>query len=243
MNKRIFLCLLPFVLAACQSLADRAAVALEFPIYQNEGKPDLTIDLKRLAETTEIIDRSFTVDDCALQEGAVGSSGYRRILLFDTAILNAGGGDLVVGDRADPNNLYAKLFEYAPCHRHYHIRDFSVYELLRPDDRSLVVAAHKQGFCFRDNLQYEGGASGAYVCSNQGITSGWADLYGKELDGQWIDITGVPEGDYILRVTINAFGSFDEGEDRYPNVAEVPVHVPAPDAAVRSPLADLPWKN
>jgi hypothetical protein len=36
-----------------------------------------------------------------------------------------------------------------------------------------------------------------YVCGNQGITSGWADLYSKNLSGQWIDITGVPDGDYI----------------------------------------------
>lgn len=233
MNKRILLCLLPIVLAACQSFAERAQVARQFPIYGNGGKPDLTIDANRLAATTEVADRTFSPDECAFEEGSVGAAGRRRILLFDTAILNAGDGDLVVGDRADPDNLYAKLFEYAPCHRHYHIRDFSVYELLRPDDRSVVAAAHKQGFCFRDNLQYERTPSRGYVCSNQGITSGWADLYGKELDGQWIDITGVPEGDYILRVTINAAGSFDEGEDRYPNVAEVPVHVPSPAQAAK----------
>lgn len=232
MNKRIFLCLLPLLLAACQTVADRASVASQFPIYQNGGKPDLTVDSVRLASQVEIVDRNFAADECALQEGAVGSPGNRRILLFDTTILNAGDGDLVVGNRADPDNLYAQLFEYAACHRHYHIRDFSVYELLNPADQSVVVAAHKQGFCFRDNLRYGGGGSNGYVCFNQGITSGWADVYGKDLDGQWIDITGVPEGDYILRVTINAAGSFDEGEDRYPNVAEVPIHVPPPDKAV-----------
>lgn len=62
----------------------------------------------------------------------------------------------------------------------------------------------------------------------QGITSGWGDWYYKQLTGQWIDITGIPEGDYIARVTINAAGAFDEGENRYPNVVETSIHVPDP---------------
>ena len=45
-------------------------------------------------------------------------------------------------------------------------------------------------------------------------------------------ITGVPEGDYIVRVTINLGDKkgpiFDEGENRYPNVISAPIHVPSP---------------
>jgi hypothetical protein len=46
--------------------------------------------------------------------------------------------------------------------------------------------------------------------------------------GQWIDITGVPEGDYIVRVTINETLLFEEGANRYPNVIEAEIHVPNP---------------
>ena len=70
-----------------------------------------------------------------------------------------------------------------------------------------------------------------YECGDQGITSGWGDWYYKQLVGQWIDITGVPEGDYIVRVSINTgqFSPiFDEGQDRYRNVTEVRVHVASP---------------
>lgn len=215
-------------LAGCQSVADRSMTAGEFPVYRNAGKPDLTIDTRRFAGKMNIVERRFGPEDCAVQEGGVGATGDRRLLRFDTVVLNAGDGDLVVGDRAAADNAYRPLFEYATCHGHYHIRGFSEYDLLRAEDRSVVVKGRKLGFCFRDSEDYRGEGGWRYNCGNQGITSGWADVYGRDLDGQWIDITGVPPGNYIVRVTINASGSFDEGEDRYPNVAEAPVHVSEP---------------
>lgn len=234
MDRRLCTALVLVLLAACQSVAERPPAAFDYPIYRNGGKPDLVVDPRRFAERLAIAERDFAADGCALQEGAVGGAGRRRLLLFDTVIMNAGDGDLVVGDRADPNNLYAKLFEFAPCHGHFHIDDFSQYELVRADDQRPVVAARKLGFCFRDNQRYAGGPSKGYACAKQGITSGWADVYGSELDGQWIDITGIPEGDYIVRVSINASGSFDEGENRYPNAVQARIHIPDP----RQPIPD-----
>ena len=32
---------------------------------------------------------------------------------------------------------------------------------------------------------------------------GWADTYGSYLTGQWLDITDIPPGKYLLRVSIN----------------------------------------
>jgi hypothetical protein len=209
--------------------AQRTSVARDFPVYANGGKPDLAMDPQRFVAQMEIVDRNFEPTDCAIAEGVVGGSGYRRLLRFDTVVMNRGDGDLMVGDRSDPNNPYAPYFVFHSCHGHYHIRNFSTYELLTLD-RTLVVAGTKQGFCFEDSFKYEdGGKSAGYVCADQGITSGWGDWYYKQLVGQWIDITGVPEGQYIVRVTLNQGVSapiFDEGENRYPNVTEVIVNVP-----------------
>ena len=210
------------------ALAQRTSVSGDFPVYANGGKPDLTVDPKRFVSQMGIVDRFFDPTSCSLIEGAVGGSGYRRILRFDTVIMNAGDGDLVVGDRSDPNNPYAQYFEFSPCHQHYHIHGFSTYLLLKASDRSLVVAGHKQGFCFEDSFKYDGGKSNGYTCKYQGITSGWGDWYYKQLGGQWIDITGVPEGDYIVQVTINDTPIFDEGANVYPNTIETPIHVPDP---------------
>ena len=217
-------------LAVCSpAAAQRTSVSRNYPVYSNAGKPDLTLDAKRFVSQMEIVDRYFDpVDDrCAFEEGAIGGEGYRRLLRFDTVVLNSGDGDLVVGDRSDPDNPYFPYFEFAPCHGHYHIHGFSTYELVSRDG-SVVVAGRKQGFCFEDSFKYDGGKSNGYDCEYQGITSGWGDWYYKQLVGQWIDITGVPEGDYIVRVHINLIGIFDEGANLYPDIVDVLVHIPKP---------------
>ena len=208
-------------------ISQRTSVSRVFPVYDNGGKPDLVVDPQRFVAQMEIVDRLFNEGSCAIDEGAVGGTGYRRILRFDTVVMNSGNADLVVGDRSDPNNPYADAFEFAPCHGHFHIRGFSNYELLNRD-RTVVIAGHKQGFCFEDSIKYDGGKSNGYNCTFQGITSGRGDWYYKQLTGQWIDITGVPEGDYIVRVTINAAGTFDEGANRYTNALETSIHIPDP---------------
>jgi len=225
---RLTLLSFALVLVPAVCLAQRTSVARDVPIYDNGGRPDLVMDPQRFVAQMEIVDRYFAPADCALAEGVVGGSGYRRLLRFDTVIMNRGGGDLVVGDRSDPGNPYADYFVFHTCHGHYHISGFSVYELLTMDGTP-VVEGTKQGFCFEDSFKYEdGGKSHGYDCELQGITAGWGDWYYKQLVGQWIDITGVPEGDYIVRVTLNKEAIFDEGENRYPNLTEVAIHVPNP---------------
>ena len=222
---------LALVLWPGESLAQRTSVARDFPIYDNGGLPDLAVDPQRFVAQMEIVDRYFAPTDCAIAEEVVGGSGYRRLLRFDTVLMNRGDGDLVVGDREDPNNPYAEFFVFHQCHGHYHIKYFSIYELLTSDG-DVVVAGTKQGFCFEDNFKYvDGGKSQGYDCHDQGITSGWGDWYYKQLVGQWIDITGVPAGDYIVRVSINTgqySPIFDEGQNLYDNTIEVPVRIPDP---------------
>jgi Lysyl oxidase len=218
--------------------AQRTSVAGDFPIYENGGKPDLTVDPKRFVSQMEIVDRLFEEGDCELEEGTVGGTGYRRLLRFDTVIINAGS-TLEVGDPV--TGPYAWNFEFAECHGHYHNQGFSNYELRRQDG-TVAAPGHKQAFCLEDNLRYANDAKRQFVsCGFQGISSGYGDWYYKQLSGQWIDVTGVPEGDYIVRVTVNAAGVFDEGENRYPDVIEAAVHVPDPRKKVAiddSPLIE-----
>src|SRR5437870_1500793 len=83
---------LPFVAKAV-----RTDVSRDFPVYNNHGKPDLTVDPKRFVSQMEIVDRLFDSSSCEIAEGSVGGTGYRRLLRFDTVLINGGDGDLVVG--------------------------------------------------------------------------------------------------------------------------------------------------
>jgi hypothetical protein len=227
------------LLVPAAALAQRTSVIRDFPIYANGGKPDFTVDPQRFTAQMEIVDRLFEAGDCELDEGTVGSTGYRRLLRFDTVIINAGDGDLLVGDPADPNSPYHSNFFFAECHGHYHNEGFSDYALLKLDG-SVAAPGHKQAFCLEDNLRYTNDGKRQFVsCSYQGVSSGFGDWYFKQLSGQWIDITGVPEGDYIVRVRVNAINLFDEGENRYPNTIKARVHVPDPRKKVTIDNAPL----
>lgn len=237
------------LLAPGTALAQRTSVIGDFPIYDNGGKPDFVVDPKRFVSQMEIVDRLFEPGDCELEEGTVGGTGYRRLLRFDTVIINAGDGDVLVGDPGDPNNPYREAYFFAECHGHYHNQGFSDYRLLNLDG-SDAVPGHKQAFCLEDNLRYTNDAKRQFIsCSYQGLSSGYGDWYYKQLSGQWIDITGLREGDYIVQVKVNARTDesgepdpvFDEGQNRYSNTIRANVHVPDPRKKVtidNSPLLE-----
>ena len=232
MRNVIFITLLVLVLIPTSVLSKRTSVSNQFPVYDNGGKPDLVVDPERFVSKMEIVDRLFAEGNCAIQEGAVGAAGDRRLLRFDVIVMNSGDGDLIAGDRNDPNNSHAEQFDLSPCHGHYHSRGFLNYELLNKE-RSAVVAGHKESFCLGDSFKFGGEKTNDYNCAFQGISSGWAAWYHKKQTGQWIDITGVPEGDYIVRVTVNAAGTFDEGQNRYTNSLETSIHIPDPHKKVK----------
>src|SRR5437868_10507741 len=133
-----------FILMA-PAWAQRTDVSRDFPVYRNHNKPDLTVDPKRFVSQMEIVDRFFNSSSCELVEGSVGGTGYRRLLRFDTVLINGGGGDLVVGSPTDPNNPYHSIFVFSPCHNHYHIMGFSDYKLLNQEG-SIAAVGHKQAF-------------------------------------------------------------------------------------------------
>ncbi len=81
-----------------------------------------------------------------------------------------------------------------------------------------------------DSAVAMGTAEGTYTCEFQGISPGWSDVYDRDLDCQWLDVTGVPAGEYVLRLRVNPELEFEEANYRN-NVAEVRVRLPAEGAA------------
>jgi hypothetical protein len=107
-------------------------------------------------------------------------------------------------------------------HGHWHVDGFARYRLLRIRDGEIVAARSKVSFCAVDSLQVRPrlpgspGTRGYGSCekdATQGISVGWADLYGASLPGQSLRVTGVPAGRYCLEVFSDPLGRFVEDDD------------------------------
>jgi hypothetical protein len=104
----------------------------------------------------------------------------------------------------------------ARTHRHWHLQTFERYELRRAGDGERVGTARKAGFCLGDRYR-QGLAvtrpgepeSAVYLgeCGKgrpdatrilQGISVGYGDDYPPRREGQYVDVTGLAPGRYVL---------------------------------------------
>ena len=108
-----------------------------------------------------------------------------------------------------------------------------------PEIAEGLVFGDKAGFCVIDiapagpSLRHDPvvpDADGKYVDCNesQGISVGWADTYDVTLDGQWIDVTDVAPGAYILEAEVNAERLYVEGSYANNRAAIPAVVAPGP---------------
>lgn len=184
------------------------------------GVPDLQFVPEAMAGTVAIDVAELAADNCAVVEHCVGGPGRRKLLRFATVTANLGSGDLIVGV-PPPVGESNDVFQWSPCHMHHHFLNYASFELV--DGAGNVVTARKQSFCLEDDRPVVLGAQKhGYTCKNQGITRGYADVYGSDLDCQWIDITGMAPGAYTLRMVVNPLHTIVES-DTTNNVFSVPV--------------------
>jgi hypothetical protein len=111
-------------------------------------------------------------------------------------------------------------------HDHWHIAQVQDMALLRSDGRWIRGA--KIGFCFFDTGRYLPSTPGSPVIrgyfeascgrrsalsSKMGISIGWGDKYQWSLPYQWIDVTGVGGGTYLIRTTADPLGQISEASE------------------------------
>jgi hypothetical protein len=165
------------------------------------GLPDLAVDAGALRSSLSLETRTFPSGDCAVVERCVNGTGPRRLLKFSTVTPNYGPGDVFMGSPFDNPR-----FIYSACHDHFHFEQYADYRLLDMSG-NVVSRGHKQAFCLVDLWPLPGGGGDPRPqfphCNFQGISAGWADIYHSGLDCQWVDVTGVPSGRYVLEVEIN----------------------------------------
>ena len=190
----------------CQSFPPAIAAAPDLIVWGDAAAPYI--------ETV-----TYASDSCEVQEGCA-VAGTRKLLRFNMETRNIGNANLHVGNPA--NN---PLFHWAPCHGHYHFDGFALYELLDANGQ-LAAQGHKIGFCIEDVHRWDPNAPAAarYDCNNDGIQAGWADVYEANLPCQYVDITGVPPGDYLLHIIVNPDQLLPESNYSN-NDAQVPVTI------------------
>ena len=160
------------------------------------------VNLVTRVRSFAISTQTFTANDHDVQDGCV-TPGTHRIMRFDFLSYNAGNSDLVIGSPASRPDL----FVWSAGHGHYHLRDFNEF-LLFNSTGALATIGYKQAFCAIDIERIGANASASARFANcntdQGISSGWADVYSSGLPCQYIVIDTVPDGDYTLQSTTNA---------------------------------------
>src|SRR6266404_5427998 len=194
--------LLPFLM--WQGISTRAASA---------AQPDLR---PSISDVSVAFGQSVASGDVA--EGCAERTSNVDLLRFSATSSNIGSGDLFLGDPGCPSPCSAHPLEVcnnhdficspAQGHTHPHYTNYARYELLDPSNQ-VVVTGHKQGFCLRDSIC----ANGQYTCYYQGISAGCSDVYYAGLGCQYIDVTGIPSGHYVLRVTLDPLSRVSESNE------------------------------
>uniref|UniRef100_A0A8C2XQG0 Lysyl oxidase homolog n=1 Tax=Cyclopterus lumpus TaxID=8103 RepID=A0A8C2XQG0_CYCLU len=173
--------------------------------YHQHGLPDLVPDAYYIQIATYIQRMPMYSLRCAAEENCLSSSSSssqdydsRVLLRFPQRVKNQGTADFL-----SSKPRYA--WEWHSCHHHFHSMDeFSLYELLDADTQKRVAEGHKASFCLEDT-SCDPGYQRRYACTShtQGLSPGCYDTYSADIDCQWIDITDVSPGKYILKVTVN----------------------------------------
>jgi hypothetical protein len=156
-------------------------------------------------------------------------------------------------------------YEFHPAHAHFHYKNFGQAFLYRPrPDGTLekVRQSRKNGFCMIDvedtrfglddsGQPYKGEAPRTYLfprCNAptehdqfgtsmvNGISVGWADVYNWFLADQYIEISGVPDGVYVLETVANPAGTVHE-TTQADNTARVTIRLRGDTVDLVSPSA------
>lgn len=168
----------------------------------------------------------------------------RTLLRASTATPNTGRGPLELRGSSTTAGVFQRIyrsdgsyrdrlagnFTFHPGHGHLHFDNWINLHLRRvlPGNGvgEIVVSGDKTSFAIIDLTEYDGSlpgspASGVYDGGLlQGLSVGWADVYGANLPDQWIDVTDVPSGTYWLEGIVDPANSILESNESN-NVARI----------------------
>jgi Lysyl oxidase len=147
-------------------------------------------------------------------DGERPSTGVRA-MSAEQVVVNEGAPRSVVPD------VGALRYVRSPDHRHWHLLGFDRYELRRADSGETVVADRKSGFCLGDRYPVRtrvvpakpiepvyrsrcGLDRSDLFSIREGISPGYGDNYAANLEGQYLPLSGLRPGRYLLVHRVNA---------------------------------------
>lgn len=121
----------------------------------------------------------------------------------------------------------AEMFYAGDGHDHWHVEDLQHWTIANVNDRATVLRrGAKTGFCFWDNYDYLHSGPMVYhpyttgACMRlgdgtvpMGLSVGWGDVYPSNIAFQYIDITGLPNGEYVVTLAVDLDHEFVEDHD------------------------------
>ena len=140
------------------------------------------------------------------------------------------------------------LWEPQDSHLHWHLRSAAQYSLWDQHGAARIGTAEKVGFCLLDidpvgdtppsSGRFDGecqrrnpGASAVEM----GVSAGWRDIYSSQTAFQWVDVSDVAPGAYLIRSEVDPDGVIRESDETNAP-ANVPFTIPGwvaqPAAAV-----------
>lgn len=129
------------------------------------------------------------------------------------------------GKQVGSTNTGTMEYHDAPEHDHWHFLDFASYELVTPEGR-LVTTSGKQSWCLVPTDPVDLSVPGAVwrpeatgldtACGDRSaiwlrevLPAGWGDTYSQS-QTQAFDLTGVRNGTYQIKITVNPNGNLHE---------------------------------
>jgi len=143
-------------------------------------------------------------------------------------------------------------YVYSEDHDHWHLLGFDHYELRRAGNYKLFAPDQKTGFCLGDRYDtdatsqlpgepsqefytgYCGRTHTELLSLVEGISVGYGDVYFANLEGQFVDVTGAPAGQYYLVHRVNADGKLVE-TDYSNDAASLLIQLAWPDGTSAAP--------
>ena len=131
----------------------------------------------------------------------------------------------IFDDEGGYTDVPAGMFVYHSTHGHVHLEDWCEYRIraILPANGvgAILATGGKTSFCLLDTIIYDSqlpnfSAMPVYTecgTQTQGISVGWLDVYGKNLPGQNIDVTDIPDGVYWLEVEVDPSNFIQESNE------------------------------